>query len=304
MGGSLLPARTTARLPKTGGTHLSYYTDTTKKVRHDNAMLAMRLGCPEGALTVPEHPIAYYVSGGVPGEPSAITLITYRWSPSGKCTARVWELEAALFDYANTSFYYHYATGSLLPIGKDAPVVPESVRQLRLQAAYTMFKGTNARMPSTAAKGDTVEASRRGYVRRQANALLKHMPDGYALVPGCERTAYRVFNHGTFMRVSLVAATTKGHTLERGESGALKVNEHRYYGGITVEGKAYKLDGMRLVPVPSHSLYPAEFEQYAQAVRNDAFDQAAEACRPFGKTGAVIATAIRNKLHTTEKVML
>ncbi len=177
---------------------------------------------------------------------------------------------------------------------------PESVRQLRLQAAYTMFKGTNARMPSTAAKGDTVEASRRGYVRRQANALLKHMPDGYALVPGCERTAYRAFNHGDHMQVTLATATTKAHELERGEMGAIKITNHRYYGSITVEGKEFKLDLLRLVPVATTSLYPPEFEQYARAVRNDAFDQAAEACRPFGKTGAVIAAAIRNKkdLHT------
>ena len=280
---------------------MTYYTDTTKKVRHDNAMLAMRLGCPEGALTVPEHPIAYYVSGGIPGLPTPITLTTYRWSPSGKCTARVWELGIGYgdysteFEYANELFIYHFPTGILRPKSAIGRPMGEPTRQLRLQAAYTMFKGANARMPSTAAKGDTVEASRRGYVRRQANALLKHMPPGYALVPGCERTAYRVFSHGSFMRISLVAATTKAHTLERGESGALKVNEHRYYGCITVEGKEYKLDGMRLVPVPTHSLYPAEFEHFAQAVRNDAFDQAAQACRPFGKTGAVIAAAIINK---------
>ncbi len=286
---------------------MTYYADTTKKVRHDNAMLAMRLGCPEGMLTVPEHPIAYYVSGGTPGHPSAITLTTYRWSPSGKCTARVWELEATpgrvktkLFDYASTSFYYHYATGSLLQFAQREPVIPESVRQLRLKAAYTMFKGMHARMPSTAAKGDTVEASRRGYVRRQANALLKHMPDGFALVPGCERTAYRTSQMPGYMQVALATATTKAPTLERGEAGAVKILSYRYFGHMEIEGKLYKLNGYRLVPVPTHGLYPPEFEQYARAVRNDAFDQAAEACRPFGKTGAVIAAAIRNKkdLHT------
>lgn len=280
---------------------MTYYTDTTKKVRHDNAMLAMRLGCPEGALTVPEHPIAYYVSGGTPGEPGPITLTTYRWSPSGKCTARVWELGVGYgdysteFEYAREVFMYHFPSGALLRKWQPLSVVTEQTRQLRLQAAYTMFKGTNARMPSTAAKGDTVEASRRGYVRRQANALLKHMPDGYALVPGCERTAYRVFNNGNHMLVSLVTATTKAHTLERHADGAIKFTHHRYYGSITVEGKEFKLAGMQLVPGVTYRLYPPEFEQYARAVRNDAFDQAAEACRPFGKTGAVIAAAIRNK---------
>lgn len=281
---------------------MTYYSDTTKKVRHDNAMLAMRLGCPEGALTVIDRPIAYYVSG----EPGEITLTTYRWSPSGKCTARVWELGhghgdySTEFEYAREVFMYHPPTGQLLVKGTTWRPMTEPTRKLRLQAAYTWFKGTNARMPSTAAKGDTVEASRRSYVRRQANALLEHMPDGFALVPGCERTAYRVFNVVGRTMVKLVTATTKAHTLARHDARAIKFIDNWYYGSITVEGKEFKLDGMRLVPVVTHSLYPPEFEQYARAVRNDAFDQAAEACRPFGKTGAVIAAALQNKKELHE----
>jgi hypothetical protein len=83
---------------------------------------------------------------------------------------------------------------------------------------------------------------RRYYAREQANALLRHMPPGYILVPMAQRTAYRVLDDDSIM---LIRPTTDARHVERGDGGALSfktVKPSRQSGLITVEKKQYRLD--------------------------------------------------------------
>jgi hypothetical protein len=209
--------------------------------RHEKAMLAMQLGAPEGALTVPGHPIAYFVDEA--------TIYAHVWSPSGKYVCHVFttlpfmpgDEYSVTFQIGANKFWYHYPTYSLLPAGR-APsyFTPEQIAIRK--AASRRFEAKHVTLPRELHKADRSETMRRYYAREQANALLRHMPPGYILVPMAQRTAYRVLDDGSIM---LIRPTTDARHVARGDGGALSfktVKPSRRSGTITVEKKQYRLD--------------------------------------------------------------
>jgi hypothetical protein len=211
--------------------------------RHEKAMLAMRLGAPEGALTVPGHPIAYYVDE----RDGVTTIYAHVWSPTGKFVCHVFNLgpldSGALLKLPaeGGQLWYCTPTYQLLPAGR-APsyFTPEQI-EIR-KAASQRFEAKHVTLPRELHKADRSETMRRYYAREQANALLKHMPPGYILVPGAQRTAYRVLDDDSIM---LIRPTTDARHVERGDGGALRfktVKPSRRTGMLTIEKKQYRFD--------------------------------------------------------------
>jgi hypothetical protein len=212
--------------------------------RHEKAMLAMQLGAPEGALTVPGHPIAYFDDT----RHFVHTLYVHIWSPTGRfvCHTKIVPRRQGSdysepFEVGDLEVWYHHDSRSLLPAGR-APsyFTPEQI-EIR-KAASRRFEAKHVTLPRELHKADRSETMRRYYAREQANALLKHMPPGYILVPMAQRTAYRVLDDGSIM---LIRPTTDARHVERGDGGALSfktVKPSRRSGTITVEKKQYRLD--------------------------------------------------------------
>jgi hypothetical protein len=201
--------------------------------RHEKAMLAMQLGAPEGALTVPGHPIAYFVDE----RDDVTTIYAHVWSPTGKFVCHVLKAEHV----AALGLWYCPPSYSLLPAGR-APsyFTPEQI-EIR-KAASRHFEAKHVTLPRELHKADRSETMRRYYAREQANALLRHMPPGYILVPMAQRTAYRVLDDDSIM---LIRPTTDARHVERGDGGALSfktVKPSRRSGLITIEKKQYRLD--------------------------------------------------------------
>jgi hypothetical protein len=206
--------------------------------RHEKAMLAMQLGAPEGALTVPGHPIAYFVDE----RDDVTTIYAHVWAPTGKYVCHVLKAEHV----AALDLWYHHDSRSLLPAGR-APsyFTPEQI-EIR-KAASRRFEAKHVTLPRELHKADRSETMRRYYAREQANALLKHMPPGYILVPMAQRTAYRVLDDGSIM---LIRPTTDARHVERGDGGALSfktVKPSRRSGTITVEKKQYRLEATKKI---------------------------------------------------------
>lgn len=209
--------------------------------RKDKAMLAMQLGAPEGALTLPGHPIAYFIDDS--------TLYVHVWLPTGKfvCHTRVVAPFMPGDDYSITfmigtvALWYHFPTYSLLPYGK--PVDDFTPEQIEIRkAASQCFIAKHVTLPRKLHVADRSETMRRYYARQQANALLRHIPPGYVWVPEAERTAYRVLDGGSIM---LVKPATNARHMAPGEDGALSyktVKPSRRTGLITIEKKQYRFD--------------------------------------------------------------
>jgi len=277
---------------------MSYYTDTTLKVRRENAMHGLLHGAPQGTLSVAGAPIAYYVSGGLRGAPSHVVLTTYRWLPQGRCVAKAWPLAPATdlrysesFKYQGMELHYEYATGVLLQVGAPSPASSGEADAARVEAAYRMFAGVDVDIPRKQRRGDIVEGSRRAYSKRQAGVLLRNMPEGFVLVPGCERTAYR-FGTDRKGRETLTFVTPRTSASPK-DGSVLRMNTQRFYGTTEVEGLRFrKVPGRPLLERDTSAEYPPEFEHFAAAVRIAERDRILAVCRALGSAGTQVAEAI------------
>jgi hypothetical protein len=212
--------------------------------RHEKAMLAMQLGAPEGVLTMPGRPIAYFADT----HGDVTTLYVHHWAPTGGFVCHTHKLTgkgtggySGAFRFGGLLLWYHFPTFSLLPFGETALFfTPEQISGRKVASRH--FEAKHVTLPRQLHIADRSEILRRYYAREQANALLKHLPPGYILVPGAQRTAYRVLD---WERIELVKPTTDARHLERGDGGALRfktVKPSRRTGMLTIEKKQYRLD--------------------------------------------------------------
>jgi hypothetical protein len=211
--------------------------------RHGKAMLAMKLGAPEGALTVPGHPIAYFVDE----RDSVTTIYANVWSPNGKFVCHVFALgpldSGTLLKLpANGGqLWYCPPSYSLLPAGHPPSYFTPEQIEIR-KAASRRFEAKHVTLPRELHVADRSETMRRYYAKQQANALLTHMPPGYILVPGAQRTAYQVEHDGS---VTTVRPTTDARNMSECDARALRfktVKPSRRTGMLTIEKKQYQLD--------------------------------------------------------------
>jgi hypothetical protein len=192
------------------------------------------------------YPIAYFIDDS--------TLYVHVWLPTGKfvCHTRVVAPFMPGDDYSTTfmigtiALWYHFPTYSLLPCGKPVDAFTPEQIEIR-KAASQCFIAKHVTLPRKLHVADRSETMRRYYAREQANALLRHMPPGYILVPMAQRTAYRVLDDGSIM---LIRPTTDARHVERGDGGALSfktVKPSRRTGTLTIEKKQYRLDATKKI---------------------------------------------------------
>jgi hypothetical protein len=217
--------------------------------RHEKAMLAMKLGAPEGALTVPGHPIAYFDDT----RHFVHTLYVHIWSPTGRfvCHTKIVPRRQGSdysepFSIGPLEVWYQHESRSLLPAGHPAPwFTPEQI-EIR-KAASQRFEAKHVTLPRQLHVGDRSETMRRYYAREQANALLRLMPPGYILVPEAQRTAYRVLDDGS---IKLIKPTTDARHMLRGQEGALRFKTARRVrktGLYVIERRAYRFDATKKI---------------------------------------------------------
>lgn len=207
----------------------------------------MRLGTPEGVLTVPHQPVAFFVESK-----SGVTQVfVHVWRPTGRFVRHAFDITkhlatwgpsvGALIKIGDKELVYHHAIFSLIALGTPLSwFTPEEVA-IR-EAASRKFYPKQVTVPRELHLGDRTENRRTSYTRRQANALLHHMPAGFVWVPSSSHSAYRFQEGGVLM---VARPTSIAHTVPPGGPGAVKfkqVKPDRRTGLYLIEQHYYRPD--------------------------------------------------------------
>lgn len=126
-----------------------------------------------------------------------------RWQPSGKVVTAIAYTSRKddwLIRHQGTGYYLHHLSGMILPLDQPYPeeiLAPELWADNLAKVTYPRGRFQSIILPRDTLKGDQHENNRRRYHRRQANALLRFAPEGYALLPGATNAVYKVFREET-----------------------------------------------------------------------------------------------------------
>ena len=204
---------------------MSYYETVTKPKRQQAQLLACARGAPDGARTVDG--FAYWV---MPLTVNAAALHIRKWTHQGKCKRKVYGISQHK-QFPIEGYDFHWPSLTMYKIGTDLP--SQEHWQLLRARALTPFMGEDVQIPATLLVGDTVEASRRSYHKRQAAKLMRLMPAGYTLLPGNRHIAYRLEPQGE----QLLLRTAK----PRAKEDELKHEAFLMLGEAMFEGQRYQL---------------------------------------------------------------
>lgn len=185
---------------------MSYYDTVTKPKRQQAQILACARGAPDGARTVDG--FAYWVQVLTV---KAAVLHIRRWTHQGKCKRKAYGINGHK-PFPIEGYDFHWPSLTMYKIGTELPL--QEHWQLLHSRSLTPFLGEDVQIPATLLVGDTVEASRRSYHKRQATKLMRLMPAGYILLPGNKHIAYRLEPRGDQLMLHTARPRAKGDDLK------------------------------------------------------------------------------------------
>lgn len=185
---------------------MSYYQTVTKPKRQQAQSLACMNGAPDDARRIDN--MGYWVQVLTA---QAAVLHIRRWTSQGKCKRKVYSINGHK-PFPINGYNFHWPSLTVHREGAELP--PQEHWQTLRGRSLTPFLGEDVQIPVSLLVGDTVEASRRSYHKRQEAKLMRLMPVGYTLLPGNKHIAYRLEPRGEQLMLHTARPRTNGDDLK------------------------------------------------------------------------------------------
>lgn len=216
--------------------------ETGKQTALHLAMQARDRAAPAEAPRIPNMPAAYCAYVEADG---TVFLFISVWTWEGRCVVkRVCPDSKGHFTFKQRDFWLDFES---LQVSEQPGQKFDAAQTLRARALL-FWTGTNTEVPRELAIGISSAAVKRYRQRRAAKVMTEHLPDGYSLLPGCDKpAAYRV--DGDLVEILTPRARPEGENIFRREV-------RRLYGSILYRGVEYKVaDGKLYRPGKPEDLW-------------------------------------------------
>lgn len=213
---------------------------------------AAERGAPSGACFIPHTTIAYHLDHGWSPDMIAVTVSLARWRANGTVerASRPTNFFAGwAFTFRGNTYRVHPESGQVLPHGTEPDKhIAMSDWAEHLARATTSVHFSHVRVPATLARGNKAENARRWAHRKQAAALLRWAPTGYALLPGQTTVAYKVIQAPDGVVDISYYRPRKDAIKATSADDALRHKRVKSYTGFfNLQGRCYEVFGDRLI---------------------------------------------------------